>query len=508
MKTKASVDGITEVELKHFENMMNNGRFAYAFMAYSDIHFHDHPRNKQYKSEAYDFVSAATNKFCKIAQDTPFSIMFLGDYFDNPAPKPDDIRVGYNLICDIMKRCCKEKNFNGYFEISGNHVKRDYGENDIGTVLHNIYNYGGEAQNEINTAEHNIFILNNLHSYSVNYKDLDFVAKARDSYIYVQDDRTEIKIELKNVGSIILKFLCYNERNIREPYTFETEYKEDAVANIALFHLPIQNAWYDTGVMATSGANLPKDYFDDFNITLGGDYHTPQTVTYFNSPVMYIGAPAQFHFGHKFDPVIRYVGMTIEEDTVQFYSCSIRARNLRCVNRRFVSVDAGNLSEVISLLKSQATIAENEENSDDNNSTRIVNLYTIRITGNSNEMNLGEFEELNQLTTRINNYFLSDKFKENLVSENRYHSYLSGHVIINDTKVIISKNSSTTSNDSRSISEVLESHRNIRGDLLISDFSRFVEGRFIEPDITTIEGKKESRIFSYVKQHILEAGKT
>jgi len=87
--------------------------------------------------------------------------------------------------------------------------------------------------------------------------------------------------------------------------------------NVLLFHLPTVNALLDNGVKSKRGVNLSKDITSNFNICLGGDFHTPQQLVG-NSDAYYVGAPFSMKAGDIYERGfwkvdIDFDGYTIEK---------------------------------------------------------------------------------------------------------------------------------------------------------------------------------------------------
>lgn len=236
------------------------------YLLSSDYHIGTHKRVNSYNSELSNVLEKA-REICA-------SEIFFGDFFDKPNPSTLDILAGIDILKKMEDRPSNM--------IAGNHVKSSYTTDDIVDVL--------------------------LHAIgSVNIKRYS----------------TPTTVDIGN--NVTLTHIPYSPIYISRPETLSALLKDydvsDDKVNICGLHLPIMNAVFDNGILSESGCNLPPDAFDKFDLVCGGDFHTPQWVEYFNTPMMYVGAPMQFSFAHKFNPIVRY--MRVKDSEVYIYNVDV-----------------------------------------------------------------------------------------------------------------------------------------------------------------------------------------
>jgi DNA repair exonuclease SbcCD nuclease subunit len=70
--------------------------------------------------------------------------------------------------------------------------------------------------------------------------------------------------------------------------------------NVLLFHLPAVNALLDNGIPSVKGVNLSKEITSNFNLCLGGDFHTPQQLVN-NEHAYYVGAPFSMNMNDQYE---------------------------------------------------------------------------------------------------------------------------------------------------------------------------------------------------------------
>jgi DNA repair exonuclease SbcCD nuclease subunit len=116
-----------------------------------------------------------------------------------------------------------------------------------------------------------------------------------DFHIVVEDEMIQIKDN---------RFYCVPYRKdykaIEESISEINNNLDTNFVNILLFHLPTTNALLDNGLQSVGGVNLSKDITDNFDICLGGDFHTPQQLVG-NDNAYYIGAPFSMKMNDVFE---------------------------------------------------------------------------------------------------------------------------------------------------------------------------------------------------------------
>lgn len=218
---------------------------------YSDLHIATHHKCPRYCESVIEILRIATGH----CDET----LFLGDFFDRPNPTPYEIAMGAACI-DLQSR--------GSVMVAGNHVKDRYDAADIVDVLLSIQGRADVLRPSQRTV---------IDSASAKYYVVPYNPD------WVRD------------GSVLKRWLADN---------LDTEHDK---ANIVLLHGPLVGAQYDNGVVSKDGAVLDSDCFDGYDLVLAGDYHSPQRVKRFSTPFIYVGAPLQFNFSHRFEPVVRFM---------------------------------------------------------------------------------------------------------------------------------------------------------------------------------------------------------
>jgi hypothetical protein len=120
----------------------------------------------------------------------------------------------------------------------------------------------------------------------------------------------------------------------------------DGDLDIMLFHFGVKNAMLDNGFESPSGVNLSTEMVSNFDICLGGDYHTRQNV---HSHVHYIGAPFDLKFGEHYRRGAMVLDITPDGYDIDYIENPYQYDILKLSPEEFLSYDGHNSKTIVKI---------------------------------------------------------------------------------------------------------------------------------------------------------------